>query len=102
MPVFPKLSSPVTRLFLTWALMSGLTVISIISGDALETRGHTVPLGVLSVVILMGATLFKCRLLLLDFLELRGSSATWRRGFIFAIFLIAFMIVGAYVLATGF
>ncbi|MCZ4282945.1 cytochrome C oxidase subunit IV family protein [Kiloniella laminariae] len=99
MPFSLNLSAPGTRLLLTWALMSGLTVISIISGDALETQGDTVPLGLVSVIVLMGATLFKCRLLLLDFLELRSSSAGWRRGFIFAIFLIAAMITGAYMLA---
>ncbi len=98
----PRKPNPVFRLLLTWALMSGLTIISMLSGDALETGGVTASIGFTSVGILMITTLFKCRLLLLDFLELRHASPEWRRGFFFAIFLITAMIAATYALAIGF
>ncbi|WP_419902299.1 cytochrome C oxidase subunit IV family protein [Kiloniella sp.] len=98
----PRKTNPVFRLLLTWVLMSGLTIISMLSGDVLETKGHTKSIGLVSVSILMMITLFKCRLLLLDFLELRHSTKGWRRGFIFVILLITTMIAAAYALARGF
>ncbi|MEH6632832.1 MAG: cytochrome C oxidase subunit IV family protein [Halopseudomonas aestusnigri] len=102
MPHVPQKPNPIFRLLLTWALMSGLTIISMFSGDALETGGVTASIGFASVGILMTITLFKCRLLLLDFLELRHASPGWRRGFFLAVLIITAMITATYALAIGF
>ncbi len=92
---------PVFRLFITWALMFGLTIISMFSGNVFETHEITAPIGFISVVVLMLTTLFKCRLLLLDFLELRHVAPQWRCGFFFAIFIITGMVLATYALAFG-
>ncbi len=91
----------ISRLLITWLLMSGLTIISMLSGDVFETDEIAAPIGLISVVILMLTTLFKCRLLLLDFLELRHEAPQWRRGFFFAIFMIITMVIATYSLAFG-
>ncbi|KLN60123.1 hypothetical protein WH96_13100 [Kiloniella spongiae] len=96
-----KKPTPIFRLLLTWLLMSGLTMISMLSGDVFDTKEIATPIGFISVGILMLTTLFKCRLLLLDFLELRHVAPQWRRGFFFAIFIITAMVLATYVLAFG-
>ncbi|WP_299375619.1 cytochrome C oxidase subunit IV family protein [uncultured Kiloniella sp.] len=92
---------PLFRLIITWALMFGLTIISMFSGNVFESHEIAAPIGFIPVVILMLTTLFKCRLLLLDFLELRHVAPQWKRGFFFAILVITGMVLAAYALAFG-
>ncbi|WP_421780860.1 cytochrome C oxidase subunit IV family protein [Kiloniella litopenaei] len=96
-----KKMPPVFRLLVTWALMFGLTIISMFSGNAFQEQEITAPIGLISVAILMLATLFKCRLLLFNFLELRHAEPQWRRGFFLAILIITGMILATYALAFG-
>ncbi|MFD2207727.1 cytochrome C oxidase subunit IV family protein [Kiloniella antarctica] len=99
--IFNKKQTPIFRLLITWVLMSCLTIISMLSGEVFETGEVVVSIGFISVAILMLTTLFKCRLLLLDFLELRHVAPQWRRGFSFAILLIIVMVLATYALAFG-
>jgi len=99
-PAYKK-TSPIFRLIVTWALMFGLTIISMFSGDVFETHKIPAQIGFIPVAILMLTTLLKCRFLLLDFLELRHVTPQWRRGFFFAILIITGMVLATYTLAFG-
>ncbi|WP_417820240.1 cytochrome C oxidase subunit IV family protein [Terasakiella sp.] len=67
-----------TRLFIVWAVLVGLTVLSMISGQA----GSDVPhLSVMALALLFGFSVLKAEGILRHFLDLRSSSPGWRGGF---------------------
>jgi len=66
------------RLILVWAVLVGLTVLSMISGQA---GSDVSQLSVMALAFLFGFSVLKAEGILRHFLDLRASSAAWRGGF---------------------
>jgi hypothetical protein len=69
---------PGSRPVQAFALMAGLTLASMAAGLG---GGHALPhLPGWAIVLVLGAAFLKARLLLLDYLELRGQADGWRNS----------------------
>ncbi|RDB44299.1 hypothetical protein DU490_03335 [Halomonas sp. DQ26W] len=91
--------SPAThRLLITWAMLMGLTLVTMLSaqlgGDA---RLQALPLW--SAGLLLLSTAFKAHQVLMTYLGLRDASAAWRGAFIGLVLLTLLLVASGYLLA---
>lgn len=80
------------RLGRTWAVLAGLTVISL----AVVMIFGWVESGLLAAGVAMAASYYKAKLLLDNFLDLRTSSPGWRQFFYSMILLLLGIVLAAY------
>jgi len=86
------------RLWATWALLMGLTSLSLVAGDA-GSAGAVRPLGLGAVVLVLAAGFFKAQQILWQYLELGRSTAAWKVTFVAFLTTISLVILAAYALA---
>lgn len=83
------------RLVTSWAVLIGLTVLSLTAGDAAGSPS-THPLGLIAVGLVLGAAFFKARQILWAFLGLGRSTRAWQATFIGFLLFICSIIFAAY------
>lgn len=88
------------RLSLTWLVLMALTAASMIAGRVAPDAGLE-PLGLAGVGLVLAAAVFKSRLILMNFLNLRCAAGSWRPLFTFWLTLIALLILAAYAVALS-
>lgn len=88
------------RLVATWAVLIGLTSLSLVAGDA-ATAGAIRPLGVVAVVLVLAASFFKAQQILWSYLQLGRSTLAWKATFVSFLLFICLLILSAYALALA-
>ncbi|MDN3555831.1 hypothetical protein [Halomonas maura] len=86
------------RLLVTWALLMGLTVVSMLSARLDQaTQWQALPLGSAGLVLL--ASGFKAHRVLMVYLNLRIAGPAWRGAFVGLLGLTLALIAGGYLVA---
>jgi hypothetical protein len=80
------------RLLITWGILMGLTLLSLASAQV-TGEGRLAPLAWWSAALVLVATFYKVRQILMVYLNLRVSTATWRGTFI-AFLLLTLALIG--------
>lgn len=92
-------SLPTRRhLLLTWAVLMGLTVASLVAGRAGGDGGS---LGWTAVAAVLAVTFFKARQILMVYLNLRASTAMWRTTLAALVLVTCLVIMAGYLLAQA-
>ena len=93
-----KPAHPGPRLLLVnWGILVALTLVSMLS--ALLDAGNWQPLPVWSAMLVLAATLFKCRQIMWVYLNLRAAGKSWR-VLLACLALLSIGIIAAAILAT--
>ncbi|MCC5859859.1 MAG: cytochrome C oxidase subunit IV family protein [Ectothiorhodospiraceae bacterium] len=87
------------KLLLTWGVLMGLTLVSLVGGQVVG-EGRAEPLAWWSVALVLGATYYKARQILMVYLNLRASTPGWK-GLLRAFLVLTLgLILGGYLLAV--
>lgn len=84
-------------LLLNWAILVALTLVSMLS--ALLDADDWQPLPTVSAMLVLAATLFKCRQIMWVYLNLRTAGGTWR-VLLASLALLSVGVIAAAILAT--
>lgn len=92
--------TPRSRLLWTWALLMGLTALSLTAADA-ASAGATARLGLGPVAVVLGAGVFKAVQILWNFLDLRRSTTLWQATFVVGLVFLWLILFAAYWLSLA-